>query len=70
VSARGQARGQRSTAGTTRKTGSIVPVVRARCVQCGGERDVRPGEVAAGDVPMCLSCFAPMVAVQAIGVGS
>ena len=40
-------------------------VVRARCVGCGQERDIAPGEVFNGDQPMCHACYSPMVAVSA-----
>jgi hypothetical protein len=39
--------------------------VTVRCVSCQGTREVGPGEVPAGDIPMCPTCFMPMVAVSA-----
>jgi hypothetical protein len=39
--------------------------VKVRCVGCGATREVGPGEIARGDVPMCAACFLPMVAVAA-----
>lgn len=40
--------------------------VVARCVQCQAERKIAPGEVPAGDIPMCSKCMAPMVAVEGV----
>lgn len=39
-------------------------VVVAKCVFCGKKREVRAGEVAPGDMPMC-GCGGPMVAEEA-----
>lgn len=42
-----------------------MPVtVRVRCVGCGAKRDIKPGEVPAGEVPMCTKCYSPMVVVS------
>lgn len=40
-------------------------VVVAKCIGCGKKRDIRAGEVAPGDMPMCDECFMPMVAEKA-----
>ena len=39
--------------------------VTVRCVGCNATREVGPGQIARGDVPMCSACFSPMVAVGA-----
>lgn len=39
--------------------------VKVRCVGCEATREIGPGQVARGDVPMCTACFSPMVAVGA-----
>ena len=39
--------------------------VTAKCIGCGAIREIRLGEVAANDVPMCDKCMMPMVAVKA-----
>lgn len=38
--------------------------VTVKCVACGRQRDVGPGEVPAGEVPTCDRCMGPMVAVS------
>lgn len=43
----------------------IVRVI-AKCVGCGKEREIGPGEIDKNDVPMCNECFLPMVAKKAI----
>ena len=43
-------------------------VVRARCVCCGHERDIRAGEVPEGQQPYCERCMMPMVAKEARSV--
>jgi len=43
--------------------------VKAECVQCGATRMIEAGEVVPGDVPMCETCYMPMVAVEAVGEG-
>lgn len=40
------------------------PVVRARCILCKAQRDIRAGEVAPKDMPVC-ACGGIMVAVRA-----
>lgn len=40
-------------------------VLVAKCVGCGKTRDIRAGEIPAGDTPMCDTCFMPMVAERA-----
>lgn len=43
------------------------PVVTTRCVGCKKTREIRAGEVAPGDHPMCDDCGMPMIAVGAKG---
>ena len=43
--------------------------VVAKCVGCGARRNIRPGEIPAGDHPMCSKCFSPMVAESAVAEG-
>lgn len=45
----------------------IKVVVVAKCVGCGNKREIGPGEVPKGDVPICEKCFMPMVAESAKG---
>ena len=40
-------------------------VVTAECVGCKKRREIRDGEIAPGDMPMCTICFMPMIAVRA-----
>ena len=42
-------------------------IIIAKCVGCGKEREIRKNEIKPGDVPMCDSCYMPMVAVRVIG---
>ena len=39
--------------------------VIVKCVSCGAKKEIKPGEVAKNDVPMCDKCFMPMVAIKA-----
>ena len=39
--------------------------VKVKCVCCGSTKDIKPGEVARDNMPMCDKCFSPMVAVKA-----
>lgn len=39
--------------------------VKVRCVGCGATKDIGPGEIPAGDQPMCDIDFMPMVPVKA-----
>lgn len=39
--------------------------VIVRCVQCNATREIKRGEIPEGDVPMCLRCGMPMVAIKA-----
>ena len=39
--------------------------VTVRCVLCGAERDIAPGEIKATEVPMCETCMSAMVPVRA-----
>lgn len=41
--------------------------VTVECVTCKSRRDIGPGEVEPNDVPSCLKCYSPMVAVSAQG---
>ena len=43
----------------------MTVTVTARCVACGKRREISPGEIDPGDVPMCDACFSPMVAESA-----
>ena len=43
--------------------------VTARCVCCGHTREIKAGEIAKGDHPMCPKCYSPMVAERAIARG-
>jgi RNase P subunit RPR2 len=40
--------------------------VDVKCLVCGSKRRIGPGEIAAGDVPMCQNCHMPMVATKAV----
>lgn len=44
------------------KTAAVI----AKCVGCGHKREIKPGEVAPGDQPMCDKCHMPMVATKAV----
>ena len=39
--------------------------VRVECVACKARKDIGPGDVAPGMIPMCDKCYMPMVAVSA-----
>jgi hypothetical protein len=39
--------------------------VTARCIGCKATREIGPGEVPEGEMPMCSACFLPMVAERA-----
>lgn len=39
--------------------------VTAKCVCCGLRREILPGEVPAGEVPICKACGSPMIATKA-----
>jgi hypothetical protein len=39
--------------------------VKVRCVQCKATRNIKAGEVAPGDHPMCTQCYMPMVPSEA-----
>ena len=41
-------------------------VVTAKCVGCGATREIRAGEIAPGDMPMCALCFMTMIAERAV----
>ena len=43
----------------------IMVTIIVKCVGCGTKKEIKPGEVASNDVPMCSKCFMPMVAVKA-----
>ena len=40
-------------------------VVTAKCVSCAHRKSFGPGEVPAGEEPMCPKCYSPMVVVGA-----
>lgn len=40
-------------------------VVTVKCVGCGAKKEIKPGEVAPNDVPICDKCFMPMEAEKA-----
>lgn len=42
-----------------------MKVVTVECIGCKARREVGPGEIPAGEVPMCSLCLLPMVAVRA-----
>jgi hypothetical protein len=46
-------------------TVQVETVVIAECIVCKHRKEIRAGEVAKDDVPMCPRCFNPMVAVSA-----
>jgi len=39
--------------------------VTAECVVCGSRRDIKPGDIPAGETPFCEKCYSPMIAVKA-----
>ena len=43
----------------------VTITVTAECVACKARREIRAGEVAPGDMPMCDKCYSPMVAIRA-----
>lgn len=43
----------------------VTVTVTAECIACKHRREIKPGEVPAGEVPFCEKCFNPMVAVRA-----
>ena len=48
------------------KAAHAVYVV-VECISCKKRRNVGPGEIPSGDVPMCDDCSMPMVAKEARG---
>jgi len=42
-----------------------VAVVKARCIGCKSTREIKAGEIAPGDHPLCTKCHMPMVAIGA-----
>lgn len=56
-----------STDPTDKPARPIRPVVIAKCVGCGREREIGPHEIPAGSHPMCDSCYMPLVAKRARG---
>jgi len=40
-------------------------VLTVQCVGCGKKRDIKPGEIADNDFPMCDLCYLPMMPKQA-----
>ena len=51
-----------STQGSKNLTEATVV---AKCVGCGKRREIKAGEIAANDMPMCEACYMPMVAERA-----
>lgn len=43
----------------------MTPSVTVKCIGCGHKKEVSPGEIPEGEVPMCDKCFNPMVATSA-----
>jgi hypothetical protein len=39
-----------------------MKIVVAKCIGCGTTREIRAGEIAPDDHPMCELCYMPMVA--------
>jgi hypothetical protein len=39
--------------------------VRVECVRCKARKDIGPGDVSPGLIPMCVKCYMPMIAVSA-----
>ena len=48
-----------------KKHSHLTPVVIVKCVQCTKRREIGPGEIPKGEVPMCDDCYVPMVVVRA-----
>ena len=42
--------------------------VRVECVQCGARKDIGPGDVEPGMVPLCDKCYGPMATISARAV--
>lgn len=40
-------------------------MITVKCTGCGKTREIKPGEVAADDFPMCDTCYMPMCPVKA-----
>ena len=38
--------------------------IEVKCITCDKKRMIKPGEIPADDVPMCDTCFTPMVLVE------
>jgi len=41
-------------------------VLIVKCIGCGNKKEIRRGEIASDDQPMCDKCFMPMVAEKAV----
>lgn len=41
------------------------PVVIVECPKCKARREVGPGEIPEGEVPICDTCLFPMFAIRA-----
>ena len=39
--------------------------VTATCVACGTTKEIKPNEIADGDMPMCPICYSVMIAESA-----
>lgn len=48
-----------------KRRGPREAVVLAECVSCGHQQEIRAGDVATGDHPVCEKCLSPLVAKSA-----
>lgn len=42
----------------------LGPILKVKCSGCGKTRDIKPGEIAPMDFPMCDECYMPMMPEQ------
>ena len=42
-----------------------MKIVTAKCSGCGKMREIKVGEIPAGEHPMCDECYMPMIAESA-----
>lgn len=40
------------------------PIVTVKCVGCSNIRDIKPGEIAKNDQPICERCGMPLIPVK------
>ena len=40
-------------------------IVTAKCIACGKTREIKAGEIAKNDTPMCPQCYMPMLSEKA-----